>query len=562
MIEQLRISGVGVIDQALLDLSPGLTVITGETGAGKTMILNALRLLMGEKGDSELVRAGHKRIEVDGYFLTGPQLREKLESLGIEVGEETIVSRTVPAEGRSRAVVEGRPVPLRTLEELVSPLVTIHGQSDQWRVRRPQVQRDILDQYAGRAHLKDLDLYRKQWQRAVELKDQLDVLHGEHDQRQVELQYLEELVEAIDELDPLPTEEEDLERQIDRFNHVADLVKHVSSALASLRGFDTVLGVLDHLGEARSRLRQAGGLDDSLELSGTRLEQVETEIADVADVLRDYLETLREDPDELSRLQQRRSDLESLMKGRATTVKELLEWREEARVRLEELTGEESNPEHLAAELADVQLSIRKIGAALMKSRANAAKKLAGAVNGELTDLAMAQASFRVSVKETTPQPYGIDRVQMELRGRPGAPYRALGEGASGGEISRVMLALEVALGEQSAPGTYIFDEVDQGIGGHTATEVGRRLAKLSENQQVIAVTHLPQVAVFADRHLVLRKDGVKTVIEEADGERRVDEIVRMLGADLASPTARRHAGELLAGEPWEDREGHVTGRK
>lgn len=556
MIEELRIRGVGVIDEALLELSPGFTVITGETGAGKTMILNSLRLLMGERGDSDLVRSGHPRIEVDGIFRTSTGARATLRELGFEPDEEMILSRTVPASGRSRGIVDGRPVPLKVLGELVHPLVTIHGQSDQWTVRQQQVQRRILDRYAGASHLRRLDEYQDLWAEMADLAKDIDLIRSEHDQRQAEIEYLTGLVDAVDALELSPTEEEDLQAQIDRLDYVADLTQEVSEAAMWVQGREGVVGALDCVGTAENHLRQASQLDAELSGIETRLGQVEAELADIFEELRGYLDGLREDPDELARLQQRRADIESLMKGRATSMVELLRWQEASKLRLSELTGEGFDQVALQERLDEMTVRLDKLGADLHSSRIAAGKRLATAVNAELGSLAMKQASFQVHIESGPARAHGMDDVTMELRSRKDTPFRPLGEGASGGEISRIMLALEVALGEQSEPGTYVFDEVDQGVGGHTATEIGRRLAKLGENQQVIAVTHLPQVAAFASAHFVLQRDGSVTSVEPVHGEERVAEIVRMLGGDWESETARRHAEELLMSGSWQDRKG------
>ncbi len=553
MIDQLRISGVGVIDQALLDLSPGFTVITGETGAGKTMILTALRLLVGEKADTALVRKGHKQIEVDGTFQLQQGLTEALADLGLDADEEMIVSRTVPKEGRSRAVLQGRPAPLTTLRELVGPLVTIHGQADQWRVRRADVQRDLLDSYGGAELAETLEQYSEHWSRAVQLKKTLDHLHEDHDQRQIEIRYLSEIVSSVEELALAPNEEDELQQQIDRLSHTAELSQEVTFAFEALRGTELRGGVEDGLSRATGSLRQAALIDSQLERLAERLDQAEADIADAASELRDYLETLEEDPAELARLQQRRADLENLMKGRATSAAELLEWLASAKSRLEELVALSGDPTRIAEELADTQQDVLRIGKNLHGLRARAAKELSAAVTEEIRALAMSGADFRVSVEQGTPTASGLDAISMDLRGRPGGPFRPLGDGASGGELSRLMLALEVVLGQTRPPGTYVFDEVDQGIGGHTATEVGGRLKRLGSGQQVIAVTHLPQVAALADLHLVLQREGAETSVQAVSGQRRVEEIMRMLGADPKSTSARRHAEELLGGKSWQD---------
>lgn len=548
MIEHIRIRGLGVIDEAQMEFGPGLTVLTGETGAGKTMILTSLRLLMGGKADAALVRDGHRQIEIDGTFRVPSDLRATIEDLGVLLEDETlIISRTVPREGRSKATLNGRPVPLRTLEEITGALVTVHGQSDQWRMRREHVQRQMLDRFGGAAVEQANTEYQKRWKHAVAAKKHLDRLHNEHDQTVVEIQYLSDVVSAIDALGPRPGEEHELVAEIERLSNVEDLARLVNTAVQGISGAnETSDGALDLVGQALGRLRQAEKHDPHLEEATALAADIEIRLGELADQLADYLDDLRDDPDRLLHLHERLSDLESLMKGRATSTEELLDWYQKARERLEALTGAELDPQVAAEQLAQAQESVRTAGRDLSELRRRASTKLETGVNAELTSLGMGGAAFRVRMDPTAPQPHGLEQITMELRGRPDSPFRPLGEGASGGELSRILLALEVAMGETSQPGTYVFDEVDAGVAGRTALDVGARLAALAQNQQVLVVTHLPQVAVNAQTQLVVQRAGNETVVHAVSDDARTDEIVRMLGAEEDSEAARRHAVELL----------------
>lgn len=554
VILQLHLKGLGVIDEADLELGPGLTVITGETGAGKTMVLSSLRLLLGEKGDQDLLRAGHKQLEVDAVFALPDTLAETLEDIGLETDEDLYISRTVPLGGRSRAVAQGRPVPLSTLSSLVGPLVTIHGQADQWKVRRRAVQRQILDGYAPAAHRKQLEAYRSSYRELEGLRQKLTELLADEGQRDIEVKYLLDTADAIAELGLEPGEEERLDAQIDRYAHVAELHLLVQEARAAVAGAEAG-DLLEAAGDAVRSLQRASSLDAALLPALDRLRRVEVELTDIAGELRDYLGELRDDPEELDRLQQRRADLESLLRGRATDTAGLLAWEKDARSRVEELTGDGADPDLLAKAVARAEADLAQQAAGLSAGRTEAGGQLAHAVNGELRDLAMSGAEFRVRVRPAEPHLEGADEIQMELKARADGPFVPLGEGASGGELSRVMLALEVSQGSRRRPSTYVFDEVDQGIGGRTAGEVGRRLARLGAHQQVIAVTHLPQVAAWADQHVVLRRDGERTIVEEITGENRIKEIARMLGGESDSITAQRHAAELLQRGAWQNRE-------
>lgn len=551
MISEIRICGLGVIDEAVLRFSPGLTVLTGETGAGKTMVLTSLRLLLGDKGDASLVREGHQQIEVDGIFEPTEILSKKLSELGVNYeDDELIVSRTVPRSGRSRATIDGRPVPIRLLGETIGDVVTIHGQADQWRVRKAQVQRQMLDEFAGANHLKLVEEYQEAWKEAVAAKRHLDELRQGFDQSQIELHYLQEITQSIMSMSPEEGEEESLDKEIDRLTNAAELRRDVAG-VASALGSESLIS--DSLGQALSLLRKAVAFDTDLEQYLTRLETVSMDAESLGEELTGYVDGLRDDPLFLDELVQRRKDLEDLMRGRATTVAELLAWNQDALERLAELGSEDADPDAATAQLEAAQEKVVAVGEKLRTSRQKAARKLQKIVNNELSDLAMPNATFRINVVDAKPSASGSDEVSMELRSHSDAPYKAIGEGASGGELSRVMLALEVALGQRAAGGTYIFDEVDAGIGGTTAIEVGKRLARLARTQQVVVVTHLPQVAAFADAHLVVEKKGGKTTVASVVDDLRVEEIVRMLGSESDSVAARRHALELLDRNSWQN---------
>lgn len=555
MIESLRIKGLGIIDQAHLELSPGLTVLTGETGAGKTMVLTSLRLLMGEKGGSHLVRSGHGQIEIDGVFTVPNHLKSSLEELGVEPDtDDLIVSRTVPAAGRSRGVLDGRPVPLKALADITGRLVTVHGQADQWRLRQGAVQLAMVDEFCGPSHQALLGRYEDAWETAVNQKKQLDRLHADFDRQQVEIQYLQGILDSIDSFDPAVGEEDRIDAEIDRLSNVFDLSRLVGATTGTLLTDEEDSAVADLLGAAAGNLQAAARYDADLASHSDRLLALEAEVRSLAQDLRYYQESLQEDPDQLAELHSRRAALDGLLKGRANSSEELLEWAQAARSRLEELTGEGADPGKLAAALEKTQARVLQLGEEISRGREEAAEKLSDSVNRELADLAMKSSTFRVAVRRGEPGPRGLDQVAMELQARPGGPFRPLADGVSGGELSRILLALEVVRGQVSRPGTFVFDEVDAGVGGRTATEVGRRLADLAKHQQVLVVTHLPQVAGLADRQLVVTRDGSQTKVKTVEGEDRVQEIVRMLGGEADSSAARRHALELLnLSDNWQD---------
>lgn len=537
MIEQLQIRNLGVIEKASLEFSKGLTVLTGETGAGKTMVLTSLRLLMGERAPVTAVRTGAERAEVDGVFIG-----EAPEGLEIQPEDGAIfIWRTIPIDGRSRGAIGGRPVPLKVLGQITGSFVTIHGQADQWMMRRETAQRQTLDAFAG--HDKLVQEYHSAWMAAVAAKKHLDELRGAYDQVQMEVQYLTQTLKDIGSLRPSVGEEETLDAEIDRLGNANELRTEAGRVRESLVGEGAVS---DTIGTSLTALRRAERLDPGLQVLSSRLDSLQAEAQDIAEELGTYVRELNDDPLELERLLGRRALLEELLRGRGKTVAELLEWEASAMNRLTELTGAGADPEAAEVKLGEAQHEVRVVGGKLLDSRRKAAVKLSKAVNSELSGLAMKDAHFQVVVEDAKPGPAGADQVSMELRSHKSAPFLPLGEGASGGELSRVMLAIEVALGERAASSTFVFDEVDAGVGGRVATEVGKRLKRLSEVQQVIVVTHLPQVASFADRHLVVTKKGSKATVKSVEGDARVDELVRMLGGEQDSSAARRHALELL----------------
>lgn len=565
MLTELRISGLALLEDCSLELGPGLTAITGETGAGKTMLLTALRLLTGGRAEAKIIKAGRKRTEVDALITVPPSAAKELEEAGFypedpEGGEgeespmpaEIAFSRTV-LPTRSKAAISGRPVPARMLADTVGGLISIHGQADQWRLKSARHQRELLDDYAPGPHADLLVSYAKNWENTRDLRAHALELEANKDRLEVELRYLQEISAEVDALDPAPDEEEILDAGIDRLSNVEALRDAVSGALASLSGNDNDessfglphAGASDGLGEAAEALRRAVDLDPDLGGLAQRAQTLEVETAALASDLRDYTAILFDDPYELARLHDRRAALTDLCRGRARNAAELLEWNTDAKARIAELEGEGGDPKAARRALEVAEKALEAAALALHDSRVAAGRALSEAVNFELADLALAHAEFLVEVSDAPAGPTGADKVEMLLRPHPSAPASPLGEGASGGELSRIMLALEVVLAAGEEPQTMVFDEVDAGIGGLTANQVGRRLKRLSKYHQVLVVTHLPQVAALADANFVVEKVDGNASVRELRCQGRTDEIVRMLGGDDSEGAARRHALEL-----------------
>lgn len=550
MIESLDIANLGVIASAHVEFGRGLVVVTGETGAGKTMVLSSLQLLLGARADTALVRNGEERLSVDGIFAVPPHVESRVEDSGGAVeGGELIVGRSVRAVGRSRAHLGARPVPASVLSDIVGSMVTIHGQSDQIRLTGEAAQRNALDQFGGSVHGKLLDEYRRAFSAAVEAKRQLDSLRTHAHERAEEMEDLRAALAQIEELDPQPGEDEELAREADRLTNVEDLRALMGAAVGCLAGDERedYTGAVEASRSAYVKLDEAARFDEAVAELVDRARNQVLEMEALVDDVSSYLSRLDADPQRLAQIHERRAAIKNAVRGRAADVESLLRWADEARERLAQLSSPHSDPQAVERELAAAQERVLACGRLVTQSRSRLARELACGVNEELHALAMPDATLHIDLEATKPTSHGCETVTFRLQPHPHAPARPLGQGASGGELSRVMLALELMLGRAEASSTFIFDEVDAGIGGQTATEVGARLKRLAASRQVIVVTHLAQVAAFGDQHLVIEKHDGTTSVREVRGGDREAELTRMMGGDPHSVAARRHASHVLA---------------
>ncbi|MEU9013929.1 DNA repair protein RecN [Streptomyces sp. NPDC048479] len=572
----MRIRSLGVIDDAVVELSPGFTAVTGETGAGKTMVVTSLGLLLGGRADPALVRIGAKAAVVEGRISVsadGPAA-VRAEEAGAELEDGMLlISRTVSAEGRSRAHVGGRSVPVGVLGELADELVAVHGQTDQQGLLRPARQREALDRYAGGAvtgpHAKYAAAYRRL--RAVSVE--LDELTTRARERAQEADLLRFGLNEIAGAEPRAGEDVELAAEAERLGHAEALASAASLAHGALAGnpedpegvdaTTLVAGAGRALDAVRSHDPALAGLAD-------RMGEISILLGDVAGELAGYADNLDADPLRLAAVEERRAALTGLTRkygGTGEGIAAVLAWAEEGAGRLTELDGDDDRIGELAAERDALRSELSGLAQALTDARTEAAARFAEAVTAELASLAMphARVSFDIRQTESVDEasgvevggravvygPSGVDEVELLLAPHPGAPPRPIAKGASGGELSRVMLAVEVVFAGTDPVPTYLFDEVDAGVGGKAAVEVGRRLAKLAKSAQVVVVTHLPQVAAFADRQLLVEKTNDGTVTRSGvtvlEGEDRVRELSRMLAGQEDSETARAHAEELLA---------------
>ena len=560
MLEELRISGLGVIDDAVLELSPGLTVVTGETGAGKTMVVSGLGLLFGGRGDAGLVRVGSARAAIDGRLRVGPgRIAEMVDELGGDLDDDTLLlSRVVGADGRSRAQVGGRSVPVGTLAELADELIAVHGQTDQLRLRAPARQRDAIDRFGGNDVAHALVAYREVYRKYLDVETTLTELTMRAQDRAREADVLRFGLAEIETAAPQPAEDVVLASEVSRLTHADLLASAAASAHAGLLGDPAGDDIPDAVGlvaGARAGLERVAEHDPALKLMADRLAEAGYLLSDVATDLAAYADDIEADPSRLAAAQDRQSVLAGLMRKYATQgagVDAVIAWASDAGMRLAELDNDDSRLAELAIESGLLRESMVTLARDLTAARTKAAEHFAEAVTAELRDLAMPHAVVTVDVRTGTDYgSHGADDVEVLLAPHHGAPPRPLAKGASGGELSRVMLAVEVVFAGADPVPTFVFDEVDAGVGGKAAVEVGRRLARLARVAQVIVVTHLPQVAAFADRHLLVVKsdDGMVTRsgVVALDETGRVNELSRMLAGLEGSSLAQGHAGELLA---------------
>ncbi|MDR3032238.1 MAG: DNA repair protein RecN [Kitasatospora sp.] len=568
MLEEVRITGLGVIDDVVLEPAPGLTVVTGETGAGKTMVVTGLGLLFGGRGDPARVRPGADRATVEGRLRVDPggHVAEQVDEAGGELddgGQSLVVSRSVSAEGRSRAYAGGRAVPVSLLTYLADELVAVHGQADQQQLLKPGRQRAALDRYAGDKLAALLAEYQRAFHRHREVRDRLTELTARARERDQEAAELRAGLDEIARLEPAEGEDADLLAEEERLAHADALHGAATSAHEALVG-DPSAGSYEGvdaaalLTAARQALEGVAQHDAALGGLAGQLADAAYVISDVAGELASYVQSVEADPARLAVVQERRAELARLIRAygsqgdQAGTLAAVLAWAKDAALQLTELDGDDDRGSALAAEEADLAARADDLAGQLTELRVEAAGRFAQAVTTELVALAMPHAELSVTIAQAADlSPHGRDDVEIRLAAHPGAPPLPLHKGASGGELSRVMLAIEVVFAGADPVPTFVFDEVDAGVGGKAAVEIGRRLARLARLAQVIVVTHLPQVAAFADNHLVVAKsdDGSITSsgVIRLDHAGRVRELSRMLGGLEDSEYGQAHAAELLA---------------
>lgn len=567
MIEEIRIRDLGVISESTLPLGPGLSVVSGETGAGKTMVVTAVGLLLGNRADAGAVRNGAKNASAEATMTlpAGHPALVRAQEAGADIdefdgGAELILARTVNADGRSKAHVGGRTAPVGVLTELGENLVAVHGQSDQIRLKNPAAQREALDKFATEAQKSFPSTFAKyqavfkRWRAATA---QLEDLRNNSRERLREAESLTAALAEIDAVAPLSGEDNELKAQAIKLGNVEELRTASLGAHEALIAEDygdgpDAVGLVD---TAKRLLETVSDADEELAELAKRVSEVGYLLADISRELAGYATSLdSEGPGRLAEVEDRRGELAVLVRKYAPSIDEVIAWADVARQRLNNLSDDSGRIEELEAEVTSAVEELGTLSAEVTRLRRAAADKLAKQVSAELKALAMPDAKLVIDLGPAPRTVHGADEISFLLQPHAGSSPRPLGKGASGGELSRVMLALEVVLATVDPVPTFVFDEVDSGVGGKAAVEIGRRLAMLARHVQVLVVTHLPQVAAFADQHILVTKSSsssgggfTTSNVKLLDYQGRVRELARMLAGQEDSPTAQAHAKELLA---------------
>jgi DNA repair protein RecN (Recombination protein N) len=557
MLRELRIENLLLIERAELRLGKGLNAITGETGAGKTVLAHSLDLLMGGKARTQIVRPGAAEAWVEGVFdlpeglMDGPELAELAERLP-EGAEEIVLGRRVSAGGRTSAFVAGRAATAADLKLLGGRLLAFFGQHEHRRLTISSAQLEILDGFAGSEHLDVRSRYREAHREVGQLEAELTELREREGSRERDLDLYRYELSEIEAVAPVPEEREEIAAQRERLRHAEGLREAAGAAHAGLAGAEEDGGATAALAQAEAALQGAAGLDSALDGLGARVAALGLELGDVASELRDYAEGVEADPGALLAIEERLEAIDRLERKHGGNVESVLAHAERCREEIARLEGAGERSAEAEVALAAAETRRAELGERLSAGREAAVEPLQEQVAEELEHLSMAGATLQV-VLEPYPDEYGAsgrETVELRVAPNPGIEPAPLRDAASGGELSRVMLALS-GLGRAASAGTMVFDEIDAGIGGKTARVVGERLKALGRERQVICITHLPQVASLADVHFRLEKDmdgdQAEARVERLEGEEVVAEIRRMLGAEESDETATKHARELLA---------------
>ncbi|HEY8498735.1 MAG TPA: DNA repair protein RecN [Limnochordales bacterium] len=559
MLKELFVENFALLDRARVPFGPGFNVLTGETGAGKSLVLDALGAAVGQRVSPELVRGGAQAARVEASFEVEPgsPLARRLEALGFAPDDGLVVlAREIAAQGRSRCRINGRLVTTAELAQVGGLLVDIHTQHESQRLMQPAIQLELLDAFAGPEAVALAREVAERWEQAQRLAAELESLRTDERRRLQELDLLRFQVEEITAADLKPDEEVALSEEHARLSHAARLQELLGAALDRLGGTGASdASALSLVAAAGRSLEEAASLAPEAAALARQLAGLMEELADLGRSVRRYLERCEPDPQRLAEVEARLAVLDRLKRKYGPTVEAVLAYRDQARERLRSLEGAAERLAQVEQELATARAEYDRAARRLGALRREAARRLARAVEAELQQLAMPRARFAVEVEAAEPGPAGTERVVFQFSANPGEPLRPLARVASGGELSRTMLACRTVLAEADPVPVLVFDEPDAGLGGRAAQAVAERLARIGRSRQVLVVTHLPQVASMADFHLSVRKQETERTtrieVHVLSHQERIGELARMLGGAQVTESAERHASELLrlAGE-------------
>ncbi|MFW0966841.1 MAG: DNA repair protein RecN [Thermacetogeniaceae bacterium] len=555
MLIQLLIRDFALIESVELMFGPQLNVLTGETGAGKSIIVDAVNLLVGMRASSDLVRNGAEKAQVEGLFDYSccPWVEEKLVSMGLPVSDDhtLLLTREISVEGRSVCRVNGRAVPLNMYRPFGEYLVDLHGQHEHQSLLRVSEHRELVDRYCGAQVLKQRQVVAELYKRLMELKKEQEQQQLSENEMERRLDYLRFALEEIDQINPVPGEEEQLREERERLRYGEKLAVFVQEAIEQLSDGNGIPPAYDQLGEAAAKIREIARIDKSVDELASSIEDVLYRLEDIISKLRSYREQLNFDPDHARNIEERLFALRDLMRKYGASLKEVCAFREEAAAEMERLEGAAQQKEQLEAEYKETLKRYEEEAGKLSSMRREGVLSLTEAVAGELCTLGLENARLEVGFSRSAePTAAGYDILEFLFSANPGEPLKSLSKIASGGEMSRVMLALKVVLAENDQIPTLIFDEIDAGIGGLTVQAVAERLYYAAQNKQVICVTHAPHIAGRAQTHFYISKSaaGGKTRIkvQQLQSDHRVAEIVRMLGGTADEEAILNHARQIL----------------
>lgn len=555
MLEQINISNLGIIKEASLSFNNGLTAITGETGAGKTMVLSALHLLLGKRANSNMVGKYSNQLSVEGCWdINNENLIKEIEETGAIIEEgQVFINRTIKENSKSRSVIGGKSTPTTVLGAIGGKLVNIHGQSDQTRLKSKTAQKDALDKYAGEPFQKALKEYIKVYKEWKKQKEHIEDIKQNSAARKREINNLKSFIDEFDKVDPYENEFEEIEKKINSLSNVDAIRNSMCEGQESVSPSDSELPqVSDQISMLISSLSKVSHYDNAIEEIQVKAAKINDDFDDLISEIESYIENIDEDSiEQLYIAQERELELKKFIKKYGDTLDEIIDQKNEAEKELEELEQYNQPVEDLEEEFIKTSKKLQEKSDKLTEIRTKTAIKMEKNVNKELLGLSMSGSSLKIIVSQIdSPSSTGQDEIEFGMISKGSAKINQISKSASGGELSRIMLAIEVVLADTKNIGTFIFDEVDSGVGGETAIEIGKRLAQLSKDAQVIVVTHLPQVAAYADHFLQVTKtveeNETLTTVKELNNEEKINELTRMLSGMSDSSSGKAHAKELF----------------